>query len=84
MDIDSERYGDLDQRSYQGNFDKIESLGWKARCTANDGARGIYEALEAGRIDKTPKTITLEWYRNLVDWHKIIHETEMYGGILDI
>jgi len=84
MDIDIEWYGDPDNRSYQVNFDKIESLGWKARCTANDGARGIYEALEAGRIDKTPKTITLEWYRNLVDWHKIIHETEMYGGILDI
>ncbi len=82
--IDIEWYGEPDHRSYQVNFDKIESLGWKARYTAADGTRGIYEMLEAGKADKTPRTITLEWYRSLVEWHTIIKETEMYGGMLEI
>lgn|SRR5487761_791 len=79
-----EWYGDPDHRSYRVSFGKLESLGFKCKHNARDGAMEVYEALESGKIDKSPKTITLEWYKELEKWHRIIRETEMYGGILDI
>jgi nucleoside-diphosphate-sugar epimerase len=77
-------YGDPDHRSYRVSFDKIASLGFKTRYGAEEGVTEIYEALEAGKIDKTPKTVTLEWYKELVKWHKIIKDVELYGGILEL
>ena len=83
-DVKIEWYGDPDLRSYQVAFDKIEALGYHTERTAADGVSEICEALEAGTIDKTIQTLTLEWYKELVRWHHIIHEVEMYGGIVDI
>ena len=77
-------YGDADHRSYRVSFDKIEALGWKAELTAKDGALEIYERLEAGTLDKTTETITLDWYQSLSQWHKTIKEVELHGGILDL
>ncbi len=83
-DVDIEWYGDPDHRSYRVAFDKIESLGWKAQRSAIDGVEEIVEALEAGSIDRTVKTITLEWYKELSAWHERIREMEMYGGIINL
>lgn len=83
-DIEIEWYGDPDHRSYQVDFAKIESLGWKAQRNAKDATIEIYDALEAGAIDKTPKTITLQWYQELVKWREVIREVEMYDGIIEI
>jgi hypothetical protein len=44
----------------------------------------IAEALASGKLDKTTETLTLNWYQELVKWHKIIKEVEMYGSIIDI
>ena len=83
-DVDIEWYGDPDRRSYRVAFDKIEALGFRAERTAEDGVAEICEALEAGTVDKTIQTITLDWYRELARWHRIIREVEMYGGIVEI
>jgi nucleoside-diphosphate-sugar epimerase len=83
-DIRIEWYGDPDHRSYRVAFDKIEALGWRAELTAEDGAREICEKLEAGEVDKTTDTLTLEWYKELTRWHRIIKETELHGGIVEI
>ncbi len=48
-------YGDADHRSYRVNFDKIETLGWKAKYTARDGALEIFEKLEAARSTRPPR-----------------------------
>ncbi|MFB4202254.1 UDP-glucose 4-epimerase [wastewater metagenome] len=77
-------YGDPDHRSYKVSFRKLEALGFKARYEAEDGVREIHDALEQGRVEKTDKTITLKWYQNLVAWHRIIRETDMHGGIIDL
>ncbi len=77
-------YGDPDTRSYRVSFDKIESLGFTAKYGAKDGALEVYQALESGTLQKTAQTITLDWYKELTRWHQIIHEVEMYGGILSI
>lgn len=83
-DVDIEWYGDPDHRSYRVAFDKIESLGWKANKSAIDGVEEIIEALETGAVDRTTKTITLEWYKELSGWHERIREVEMYGGIINL
>lgn len=79
-----EWYGDPDHRSYRVSFDKIAAIGFKAQYGAKEGVTEIYEALAAGKIEKTPKTVTLEWYKELVKWHKIIKDVELYGGILEL
>ena len=83
-DIEIEWYGDPDRRSYRVAFDKVEALGFRAEKTAEDGVAEICEALEAGTVDRTIQTITLDWYRELARWHRIIREVEMYGGIVEI
>jgi len=79
-----EWYGDADTRSYRVGFGRIEALGWTAALRAEDGVREIHAHLEAGTLERSAETITLDWYKDLVKWHAIIREIEMYGGILDI
>lgn len=69
-DVRIEWYGDPDHRSYRVAFDKIEALGFKARYEAEDGVQGICEALDAGIVDRTTDTITLDWYCELTSWHE--------------
>ena len=83
-DVRIEWYGDADHRSYRVAFDKIYGLGYQALYRAEDGVKDISEALQSGRIDRTTKTITLDWYRELVAWHERIRQIEMYGGVLRI
>lgn len=83
--VDVEWYGDPDHRSYSVNFEKVErTLEWKAKWNAEKGATEIVEKLQSGELKKTTETITLEWYKELAKWHKIIKQVEMYGGIVEI
>lgn len=82
--VEIEWYGDPDQRSYRVAFHRIEALGWKARYRAEDGVAEIVEALEAGRTDRTPETITLDWYRTLVRFQRILREVELDGALIDL
>jgi nucleoside-diphosphate-sugar epimerase len=83
--IDIEWYGDPDHRSYSVNFEKIEkTLEWKAQWNAEKGSAEIVDKLQSGELKKTTETITLEWYKDLAKWHKIIKQVEMYGGIVEI
>ena len=83
-DVEIDWYGDPDHRSYRVGFDRIEALGWKAQYKAEDGVAEICQHLADGSLEKGPNTITLNWYRELVHWHRIVKDVEMYGGILDI
>ena len=83
-DVDIDWYGDPDHRSYRVSFDKIEALGYRTQWSAADGVAEICQALEAGEVDRTPQTITLDWYKELVRWHRLIRNVELYGGIVEI
>jgi len=83
-EVEIDWYGDPDHRSYRVAFDKVEALGYTTEWTAADGVAEICEALEAGTVDRTPQTITLDWYKELVRWHRLIGDVEMYGGIVEI
>ena len=82
--VNIEWYGDPDHRSYRVAFNKIEALGYKANRKAEDGVREIVAKLAAKELDKTTRTMTLDWYRKLSKWRDFIKEVEMYGGIIDI
>lgn len=85
IDVKIDWYGEPDHRSYRVNFDKIEqTLNWRAKYTAADGALEIFNHLENGLLKKTTQTITLEWYKELMKWHRMIKQVDMYGGILEI
>jgi nucleoside-diphosphate-sugar epimerase len=83
-DVKIEWYGEPDHRSYRIDFHKVTALGYHALYSAEDGVKDICEALISGKIDKTTRTITLDWYRELIAWHERIRAVEMYGGVLKI
>lgn len=83
-DVEIEWYGDPDHRSYRVSFEKLESIGFRATRTAQDGVADICQALDAGLTDKTSQTITLDWYKALTDWHELTKGIEMYGGIVNL
>lgn len=83
-DVEIEWYGDPDHRSYRVAFDKVEALGYRAQYGAEDGVKEICEALEARLTDKSLRTITLDWYKAMAEWHQITKGVEMYGGMVDL
>jgi len=84
-EIKIEWYGNVDHRSYSVDFTKIKTvLGWEPKWNACMGAKDIIDKLEDGTLEKNTDSITIDWYNELIKWHKIIKNAEMYGGILDI
>ena len=83
-DVSIEWYGDPDHRSYRVDFDKVESLGWRAQRTAEDGVLDVVQALEDGRTDRTTDTITLDWYKTLYRFQELLSEVEVDGELLDL
>jgi len=76
--------GSKDTRSYRVKFDKIrEVLGFETKYTIKDGAKEIYEKLKEGKLNPDdPKTITVNWYKYLLNAQKLIKEVELNGIIL--
>jgi nucleoside-diphosphate-sugar epimerase len=83
-DVQIEWYGDADNRSYRVAFDKIEALGYRAELEAEDGVREICAALDSGVVERTPDTITIDWYKQLLEWHERLKRIEVDGEILDL
>lgn len=83
-DVTVEWYGPVDHRSYRVNFDKIHALGYEALYEAEDGVKELCEALQAGVTDRTLKTITLDWYKELVAWQVRLHAIELDGALLKL
>jgi nucleoside-diphosphate-sugar epimerase len=78
-----EWYGSPDFRSYRIGFDKIRSvLKFKPRFTPEDGAREVYKALKNGSLVPDEKTVTIQWYKRLAEFQKIVHDVELKGRIL--
>lgn len=83
-DVEIEWYGDPDDRSYRVDFERIEATGWKATRTAGDGVAEICEALDQGRTDRTTRTITLEWYKKLVEFKEILDYVSIDGHLIEL
>lgn len=79
-----EWYGVPDHRSYRVSFQKIrETLGFEPRHTASEGAREVYSALKKGKMDPdAPRTITVQWYKHLIEIDRLLKEVEIQGVLL--
>lgn len=76
-------YGAPDHRSYQVSFAKIRSaIGYNTVYDPEHAAREMFEALQSGAVKPDAKTRTVEWYRSLIEWHKVISEVALSEGIL--
>ena len=82
-DVAIEWYGDKDIRSYNVSFKKLADLGFKTKYKAEDGVKEILSKLESGELEKTKKTITLEWYSLLSKWHSILQEIDLNGTLIN-
>tara|TARA_B100000927_G_scaffold289506_1_gene286259 strand:- start:636 stop:1652 length:1017 start_codon:yes stop_codon:yes gene_type:complete len=82
--VDIEWYGEADHRSYRVNFGKIESIGFKAVKNAEYGITEILQKLNAKELDKTPDTITLDWYKLIIEWNERLGALGNFKGILKL
>lgn len=78
-----EWYGDPDHRSYRVSFGKIMGrLDYRPKLTPADAARDIVQALDAGAVTPDARTRTVEWYKNLIQWHEILQGVVLNHVIL--
>lgn len=77
-------YGSQDNRSYRVSFDKISKvLGYAASHTIPEGAREVYEALKEGKLNGDDlRTITVKWYKHLLEAQRLTREVELEGVVL--
>ena len=74
---------DADKRDYNVDFSKVKNvLGFEAKKTIIDGINEIYVALKSGNVDTSIKTVTVSWYRNILDAKKLLDTIELNGRII--
>lgn len=72
-----------DKRNYNVSFDKAKRLlDFEAKTSVEDGVREIYDALKYGRVEYGPKTVTVNWYRTILDAKELIENVELNGRVL--
>jgi len=79
-----EWYGSPDTRSYRVSFSKIkETLNFMPQITIGKGARNVFDALKEGTLNPDdPRTITVKWYKHLLEMQQFLKDTEINGVIL--
>ncbi|MCW4031605.1 MAG: SDR family oxidoreductase [Candidatus Bathyarchaeota archaeon] len=84
MPFNYEWYGDPDSRSYRVSFSKIkETLRFKPHYTIREGAKRVFNALREGRLNPDdPRTITVKWYKHLLDMQQFLRDIEIDGVVL--
>jgi nucleoside-diphosphate-sugar epimerase len=74
---------DADKRDYNVLFNKAEQkIGFKAQVGVPEGISEIYKALQSGIVDVGPKTITVEWYRNILNAKKLLDSILLDGRVI--
>jgi len=81
-DVGIEWYGLPDHRSYQVSFRKCrEVLGFSPEWMPDRGAQEIMAALRDGRVIDGPRTLTVAWYKTLLEWHDRLAAVTQHGRI---
>jgi len=74
---------DPDKRNYNVNFSKAKNkMNFEAKTSVIDGIKEIYSALKNGTVDTGPKTVTVGWYRNILEAKKLVSEIEINGRVI--
>lgn len=72
-----------DRRNYNASFDKAQTvLGYEAKYDVAFAVAEIYQAIKKGDVDLGERTVTVDWYRHLLDAQKIVAQVELNGRIL--
>ncbi len=83
FEIDKEWFGEPDNRSYKVDFTKINTtLGYETGNNIQESAKRIHDKLESGEIEKSKKTITLDWYKHLMNNKEKKKDLSMNGSLL--
>ena len=74
---------DIDKRDYKVEFAKLKSvLNYKPQKSVEYGIFEIYEKLKEGRVDFGKKSITVEWYKHLIEMNKVLNDIVINGKLL--
>lgn len=72
-----------DKRSYNVSFDKARKvLGFEPEFDVAFAVREIYEAIKTGAVDVGERTVTVSWYRHLLQAEQLVDELRLNGRIL--
>jgi nucleoside-diphosphate-sugar epimerase len=74
---------DADKRDYNVIFKKAqEKLDFKPEVNVNKGIQEIYQALKKGMLDVGPKTVTVQWYRSILEAKELIDSVVLDGRVI--
>ncbi|QGY40893.1 NAD-dependent epimerase/dehydratase family protein [Pseudodesulfovibrio cashew] len=74
---------DPDRRDYNVQFSKINKvLGFEPQYAPVDGAQEIYEALKMNKVRFDDKSVTVKWYKYLIEADRVISEVKLDGRLL--
>jgi len=74
---------DADKRDYNVVFKKAEEIiGFKAEVGVRHGIKEIYSALTSGKVDVGPKTVTVQWYRNILEAKDLLDTVTLDGRVI--
>jgi nucleoside-diphosphate-sugar epimerase len=74
---------DADKRNYNVIFEKASKvLNFKASTSINVGVQEIYQALKSGTIDVGIKTVTVQWYKNILEAKLLLDSISLGDRIL--
>ena len=74
---------DADKRNYSVNFSKIENqLSFKPKVQVENGIDEIYLALKNGSVDTSSKTVTVQWYRNIIEAKNLLDSIIVNGRVI--
>ena len=74
---------DADKRDYNVLFDKaFNQIGFKATTDVSEGISEIYKALKSGSVDTGQKTITVQWYRNILEAQKLLEQITLNNRVI--
>ena len=74
---------DADKRDYNVVFKKAQDrLGYTAQTNIIEGVKEIYLSLLSGKVDVGPKTVTVQWYRNIIEAKELIDSVSINGRII--
>jgi len=74
---------DADKRNYNVEFSKAkEKLKFTGGISVENGIKEIYGALKAGKVDVGIRTVTVSWYKNIIEANNLINSIELNGRVI--
>jgi nucleoside-diphosphate-sugar epimerase len=74
---------DADKRDYHIAFGKArKELHCNPQVDISDGILEIYDALKMGTVSATPDTMTVGWYRSIIDSENLINRVKLNNRII--